>query len=325
MTQDRVQRRLAAILAADVVGYSRLMGEDEEGTLATLTVHLAELIEPCIAEHRGRVVKMTGDGLLAEFASVVDAVRCAIAFQEGMAERNADVAEDRRIGFRIGVNLGDVIVQDNDVFGDGVNIAARLEGLAEPGGIVVSGTVHEHVRGKLDFGFGDLGSQHVKNIAEPVRAYQIQLMHESSTSARRGPDDVPPLPDKPSIAVLPFVNLSGDPEQEPFADGMTDDMITDLSKISGLFVVASNTSFAYKGKRADIRETARELGVRYIVEGSVRKSGDRVRINAQLIDSTTGGHLWADPLRRRSQRCLRPARRGWPPGHRGTCRAPRTR
>lgn len=287
-----VQRRLAAILAADVAGYSRLMGEDEEGTLATLTAHLKELVEPCIAEHRGRVVKMTGDGLLAEFASVVDALRCAVAFQEGMRERNADTPEDRRIEFRIGVNLGDVMVQDDDVYGDGVNVAARLEGLAEPGGICVSGTVFDQIGTKLDLAVEDLGPKSVKNIAEPVRTYRVRI--EAATLTAGGGTEAPQLPDKPSIAVLPFANLSGDPQQEPFADGMTDDLITDLSKVSGLFVVASNTSFAYKGKRADIRATARELGVRYVVEGSVRKAGDRVRINAQLIDSTTGGHLWAD-------------------------------
>ena len=205
-----VQRRLAAILAADVAGYSRLMGEDEEGTLATLTAHLSELIEPCIAEHRGRVVKTTGDGLLAEFASVVDAVKCAVAFQEGMAERNTDTPEDRRIEFRIGVNLGDVIVQDDDVYGDGVNIAARLEGLAEPGSVVVSGKVHEEVRSKLEFGFDDLGPQEVKNIAEPVRAFRVA----PDASTTKNGDAVLPLPDKPSIAVLPFENMSGDPEQE---------------------------------------------------------------------------------------------------------------
>ena len=290
MPADPVQRRLAAILAADVAGYSRLMGEDEEGTLAALTAHLSELIEPCIAEHRGRVVKTTGDGLLAEFASVVDAVRCAMAFQEGMAKRNGDTPGDRRIEFRIGVNLGDVIVQDDDVFGDGVNVAARLEGLAEPGGVIVSGKVHEEVRTKIDIGFDDLGPQAVKNIAEPVNAFRARAGGVTAGTS----DGQLPLPDKPSIAVLPFENISGIPEQEYFADGMTEDLITDLSKISGLFVIARNSSFAYKGKQTDVRILGRELGVRHVLEGSVRRAGDRIRINAQLIDTVTGGHLWAE-------------------------------
>ncbi len=284
-----VQRRLAAILAADVAGYSRMMGEDEEGTLATLTAHLTELIEPCIAEHRGRIVKTTGDGLLAEFASVVDAVRCTEAFQEGMTERNVDTPEDRRIEFRIGVNLGDVIVQDDDVYGDGVNVAARLEGLAEPGGVVVSGTVHEHVRAKLDVGFDDLGPQEVKNIVEPVHAFRIRG-HAAPTKA----GVALPLPDKPSIAVLAFDNMSGDAEQEYFSDGIAEDIITDISKISGLFVIARNSSFAYKGQALEVKRVARELGVKFVLEGSVRKAAKRVRITAQLIDGTTGGHLWAE-------------------------------
>ncbi len=269
------------------------MGEDEEGTLATLTAHRAELIGPCIAEHRGRVVKTTGDGLLAEFASVVDAVRCAVAFQEGMRERNTETPQDRRIDFRVGVNLGDVIVQDDDVYGDGVNVAARLEGLAEPGAVVVSGTVHEHVLAKVDFGFHDLGLQEVKNIAEPVRAFQISEI--ANPKPRSDDVDAPlSLPDKPSIAVLPFENISGDPEQEYFVDGMTEDLITDLSKVSGLFVIARNSSFAYKGKQTDVRTMGRELGVRHVLEGSVRRAGDRIRINAQLIDTVSGGHLWAE-------------------------------
>ncbi len=225
-----VQRRLAAILAADVAGYSRLMGEDEEGTLAALTAHLSELIKPCIAEHRGRVVKTTGDGLLAEFASVVDAVRCAVAFQEGMAKRNTDTPEDRRIEFRIGVNLGDVIVQDDDVYGDGVNVAARLEGLSEPGAVVVSGMVHEAVRAKLDFGFDDLGPQEVKNIAEPVHALSVKLTKAVISTGEPETPKPLPLSDKPSIAVLPFDNMSGDPEQEYFSDGITEDIITSYRK-----------------------------------------------------------------------------------------------
>ncbi len=249
MPADPVQRRLAAILAADVAGYSRLMGEDEVGTLATLTAHRTELIEPCIAEHRGRVVNTTGDGLLAEFASVVDAVSCAVAFQEGVAGRNADTPNDRRITFRIGINISDVIIQDNDVFGDGVNIAARLEGLAEPGGVVISGSVHEQVRGKLEVGFDDLGPQRVKNIGEPVRALSIRLANEADQQTRQAITTAPPLPDKPSIAVLPFDNISNDPDQEYFSDGITEDIITELSKISGLFVIARHSAFTTKDNR----------------------------------------------------------------------------
>ncbi len=266
------------------------MGEDEEGTLATLTAHLKELIEPCIAEHRGRVVKTTGDGLLAEFASVVDAVKCAVAFQEGMADRYTDTPDGQRIEFRIGVNLGDVIVQGDDVYGDGVNVAARLEGLAEPGAVVVSGMVHEAVRAKLDFGFDDLGPQEVKNIAEPVHAYRVRLQGDAVATSGRSL----PLPDKPSIAVLPFTNMSGDPEQEYFADGIAEDVITGLSRFSWFFVIARNSSFSYKGASPEIRQVARELGVRYVLEGSVRKAGNRVRIAAQLIDALSGHHIWAE-------------------------------
>ncbi len=290
MPAHPVHRRLAAILAADVAGYSLLMGEDEEGTLAALTAHLTELIEPCIAEHRGRVVKTTGDGLLAEFASVVDAVRCAVAFQEGMAERNADTPEDHRMEFRVGVNLGDVIVQDDDVYGDGVNVAARLEGLAEPGGVVVSGTVHEHVRGKLDANFDDLGPQEVKNIAEPVRALRILSRGDTSVTSQ-SPSS---LLDKPSIAVLPFQNMSGDSEQEYFSDGITEDIVTALAHLSGLNVLARNTSFAFKGKAIDVREVRRDFGVSHVIEGSVRRSGNQLRITAQLIDTATGHHVWAE-------------------------------
>ena len=285
-----VQRRLATILAADVAGYSRLMGEDEEGTLAALTAHRTELIEPCIAEHNGRVVKTTGNGLLAEFASVVDAVRCAIAFQAGMAVRNGSAGGG--IAFRIGVNLGDVIVQDDDVYGDGVNIAARLESLAEPEGICVSGTVFDQIGKKLDVAFEDLGPQTVKNIAEPVRTYRVVLEGEKSTS--EGEPEALPLPDKPSIAVLPFDNMSGDPEQEYFADGLTEDIITSLSRFHWFFVIARNSSFSYKGTTPEIRKVARELGVQYVLEGSVRKARNRVRITAQLIDALTGHHVWAE-------------------------------
>ncbi len=287
---EPVQRRLAAILAADVVGYSRLMGKDEEGTLATLTAHLSDLIEPCIAEHRGRVVKTTGDGLLAEFASVVDAVQCAVAFQERMAVRNVDTPDERRIDFRIGVNLGDVIVQDDDVYGDGVNVAARLEGLAVAGGVIISGTVHEHIKGKLDLGFDDLGLQEVKNIAEPVHAYQIRLQGDAAATS----DKPLPLSAKPSVAVLPFANMSADPEQEYFSDGITEDIITALSRVYQFFVIARNTTFTYKGRVADVQDIAKKLGVRYVLEGSVRKAGDRVRITVQLIDGETGNHLWAE-------------------------------
>ena len=292
MPPDPVQRRLAAILAADVAGYSRLMGEDEEGTLAALTAHLDELVQPCIATHRGRVVKTTGDGLLAEFGSVVDAVRCAVAYQEGMAKRNADISEDHRIEFRIGVNLGDVIVQDGDVFGDGVNVAARLEGLAEPGGVVVSGTVYEHVRAKLDFGFDDFGSQEVKNITEPVRVFGVRLDANTPSASVDRPAVV--VVDKPSIAVLPFDNLADDREQEYLSDGITEDIITDMSKVSGLLVIGRNSCFAYKTRAADARRVGDDLGVRYVLEGSVRRAGARVRINVQLVDARSGGSVWAE-------------------------------
>jgi adenylate cyclase len=269
------------------------MGEDESGTLNALNLHRAELIHPTVAEHRGRIVKLMGDGALVEFPSVVDAVECAVAVQRGMEERNSDIPESKQITFRIGINLGDIIIDGDDIYGDGVNVAARLEGEADPGGICISGDAYRQVLGKIGITFEDMGERQLKNIAGPVQTYRWT---EKNAAARKETASFQEtsLSDKPSIAVLPFANMSGDPEQEPFADGMTDDMITDLSKISGLLVVASNTSFAYKGKPADVRDTARELGVRYILEGSVRKSGDRVRINAQLIDSTTGGHLWAD-------------------------------
>ena len=251
-----VRRRLAAILAADVAGYSRLMGRDEEGTLEVLTAHRGELIEPCITEHNGRVVKTTGDGLLAEIASVVDAVKCAVAFQNGMTERNTDTPEDRCIKFRIGVNLGDVIVQDDDVYGDGVNVAARLESLAEPGGVVVSGTVHEHVRGKIELRFVDLGPQVIKNIAAPVHAYSIEITKDFDSIVH--PETPKPLliRDKPSIAVLPFDNMSGEAEQEFFADGLAEDVIIALSKISKLAVIARNSTFVYKGAPTDVRRIA---------------------------------------------------------------------
>jgi TolB-like protein/class 3 adenylate cyclase len=286
-------RRLAAILAADVAGYSRLMGADEEGTHERLQADLRELIEPKIAEHRGRTVKNTGDGFLAEFASVVEAVRCAAEVQRGMADRNAGTPPDKRIEFRIGINLGDVIAEAEDIFGDGVNVAARLEGLADPGGVFVSNTVHDHVRDRLPFAFEDLGEQQVKNIARPVRVYRVRDAAAPNTPPLAAPASLP-LPDKPSIAVLPFANLSGDPEQEYFADGMVEEIITALSRIRWLFVIARNSSFTYKGRDVDVKQVGRELGVHYVLEGSVRKGGNRVRITAQLIDATNGIHLWAD-------------------------------
>ena len=293
MAEERVERRLAAILVADVAGYSRLMGEDEEGTLAALTAHRTELIEPCIAEHRGRVVKTTGDGLLAEFASVVDAVRCAVAFQDGMRDRNAETPEGRRIVFRIGVNLGDVIVQDDDVYGDGVNVAARLESLAEPGGICISGMVYDHVAGKIEAGFDDFGPQTVKNIARPIRVLRVrpQTRNDPFTGVSA---PVPGFQGRPAIAVLALQNLSGDPEQEYFADGIAEDILTRLAMWRWMPVIARNSSFAYKGESVDVRRIGRELGARYVLEGSVRKAGERVRITGQLIDAESGHHVWAD-------------------------------
>jgi TolB-like protein/class 3 adenylate cyclase len=296
-------RRLAAILAADVAGYSRLMGADEEGTLERLKALRRELLDTKIAEHRGRLVKTTGDGLLVEFASVVDAVRCAVEVQQGMPGRNTDVGADSRIELRIGINLGDVIVEGDDLYGDGVNIAARIEALADAGGVFVSNTVHDHVRDRLPFVFEDLGEQQVKNIARPVRVYRVRPESPLPSSPARSPDQVRggegrvgvlPLPDKPSIAVLPFANMSGDPEQEYFADGMVEEIITALSRIRWLFVIARNSSFTYKGQAVDVKQVGRELGVRYVLEGSVRKAGGRVRITAQLIDAQSGTHLWAD-------------------------------
>ena len=297
MSEERVERRLAAILAVDVAGYSRLMGADEEGTLAALKAIRRELGDPKIAAHRGRIVKTTGDGLLIEFASVVDAVRCAVEVQRGMVARNADLPAERRIDFRMGVNVGDIIIEDGDIFGDGVNIAARLEALAEPGGICLSAAAHDQVRDKLDFAFEDLGDQQVKNIARPVRVYRVEPTIPRETEGMASPPGSEPalaLPDKPSIAVLPFQNMSGDPEQEYFADGMVEEIITALSRIPWLFVIARNSTFTYKGQGIDVKRVGRELGVRYVLEGSVRKGGGRVRITAQLIEAETGTHLWAD-------------------------------
>ncbi len=312
--QARVERRLAAILAADVAGYSRLIGVDEGGTLGRLRTLRRELLDPKIAEHRGRLVKTTGDGLLVEFGSVVDALRCAVEVQREMAGRDAEVPDDIRIELRIGINVGDIVVEDGDIFGDGVNVAARLEGLAEPGGICVSARVQEDAAGKLDLVFDDIGEQHLKNIARPVRVYRVRpaLTHpaadapgsplsriagEGAERQRREAGEgnsLLGLPEKPSIAVLPFANMSGDPEQEYFVEGMVEEIITALSRIRWLFVIARNSSFTYKGQAVDVKQVGRELGVRYVLEGSVRKAGGRVRITAQLIDATNGAHLWAD-------------------------------
>ena len=289
-------RKLAAILAADVVGFSRLAGADEDRTLARLRALRSDLIDPTIAVHHGRVVKRTGDGAIVEFRSVVDAVRCAVEIQNAMLDRNAGVPDDRRIELRIGVHLGDVVEEsDGDLMGDGVNIAARLEGVAKPGAICLSEDAYRQVKTRIDLNAIDLGATNLKNIAEPVRVYSLQVgrLAEAKPATAEKPL-APPPPDKPSIAVLAFENMSGDPEQEYFADGITEDVITDLSQIGGLLVIARNSSFAYKGKAVDIRVVARELGVRTILEGSIRRAGGRVRINAQLIEAETGGHLWAE-------------------------------
>ena len=313
MAEARVERRLAAIFAGDIAGYSRLMGVDEEGTLQQLKAHRKELVDPKITEHRGHIVKTTGDGMLVEFVSVVDAVRCAVDIQRGMAERNVDVPAERRIEFRIGINVGDIISDDNDIYGDGVNVAARLEALAEPGGIMVSRNVHEQVRDKLSFGFEDMGEQIVKNIARPIGVHRVSLAESTppatfkSTAAAAKAE--PSTANRPSIAVLPFANMSGDPGQEYFADGISEDIITGLSKLRWFFVIARNSSFIYKGKAVDVKRAARELGVRYVLEGSVRKGGNRVRITAQLIDAATEQSYLGRPLRRRPDRCLRLAGR----------------
>jgi adenylate cyclase len=294
MSEARVERRLAAILAVDVAGYSRLMGEDEEGTLAALHAVRRELTDPKIAEHRGRIVKTTGDGLLAEFVSVVDAVRCAVGLQREMIARNATAPAGRCIEFRIGINVGDIIIEDGDIFGDGVNIAARLEALAEPGGICLSAAAHEQVRDRLDLAFDDLGEQQVKNITRPVHLFAVRLRPRAFGLHGGGTPAPLPLPDKPSLAVLPFQNMSGDPEQEYFADGMVEEITTAIARLPWLFVIARNSAFTYKGRAVDVKQVAQELGVRYVLEGSVRKAGNRVRITGQLIDTTTGAHIWAD-------------------------------
>jgi TolB-like protein len=289
---------LAAILAADVAGYSRLMGADEEGTLARLKALRKTLTDPKIVEHRGRIVKTTGDGMLIAFASAVDAARCAFEIQRGVAGQNTAVPQQVRIEFRIGIHVGDIIIDDNDIFGDGVNIAARLEGIAEPGGVCISDDAHRQIRGKVDIPFEDMGLQTLRNIAEPMRVWRMRISGEAAPEAQQSPSFDPrssrALRDKPSIAVLPFQNMSGDLEQEYFADGIAEDVLTTLSKIPELMVIARNSSFVFKGQAKDIREIGRILGVRYVLEGSVRKTGNRMRLTAQLIDSLDGSHLWAD-------------------------------
>jgi TolB-like protein/class 3 adenylate cyclase len=298
LNNKRVERRLAAVLAADVAGYSRLMEADEEGTLARLKAVRKAIVDPAIASHRGHIVKTTGDGILLEFASAVDAVRGAVETQRSMAGQNSAVPSDQRIEFRIGIHVGDIIFDDNDIFGDGVNIAARLEGIAEPGGVCMSDDAYRQVRGKLEITCNDMGLQPLKNIAEPMRAWRIRLTGQTPAVARPGlaaSQSRPlPLPDKPSIAVLPFENMSGDPEQEYFADGIVEDIITALSRFKALFVIARNSSFIYKRHAVDVKRVGSELGVRYVLEGSVRKAANRVRITGQLIDTTSGGHLWAN-------------------------------
>jgi adenylate cyclase len=294
---ERATRRLAAVLAADVVSYSRLMGADEEDTHKRLKAHFGQLVEPTIKEYRGRIVKNTGDGLLAEFPSVVDAVRCAIEVQRSMIDREPEVPEERRIRLRIGINLSDVIVEEHDIFGDGVNVAARLEGLAEPGGICISRMVRDQIRDRLPYRFEDQGEQSVKNIARPVRVYALRpeaLVDPPTPSAPGAPPISQLVAPRLSIVVLPFANLNDDREQQYFADGITEDLTTDLSRIANSFVISRNTAFTYQGKRVDTKQIGRELGVRYVLEGSVRRSGDQVRINAQLIDAETDTHLWAE-------------------------------
>lgn len=296
MVEERFQRKLAAILAADVVGYSRLMSQDEEGTLAAFNAHRDELIVPSIAEHSGRIFKHTGDGFLAEFSSVVDAVRCATEIQDSMKQRNVGEPEDQVIAFRIGVNVGDVVVQDDDVYGDGVNIAARLEALAPLGGILLSDDAYRQVRGRVKVNFEELGLKELKNIAEPVRVYRVVVNGPDIKTAPPFPTlkKKPDLPNKPSVAVMPFVNMSGDDEQEDFADGLTEDLITTLSKLSGVFVIARNASFAYKGETRDLRQIAANLGVRYILDGSVRSAAKRIRVSIQLIDAENASPIWAE-------------------------------
>ena len=296
MAEERVQRRLAAVVSADVVGYSAMMGRDEAGTLARLKALRAEFLHPKVAEYGGRIVKTTGDGTLIEFPSAVDAVQHAIDVQSGLAERNAGMPEDQKIRLRLGINVGDIIIDGDDIFGDGVNVAARLEAMAEPGGICISSRVYEYVGDRLGATFDNLGPQQFKNIAEPVLAYRVQMAGNptEATAAPASTDQPLKVPGKPSIAVLPFANMSGDPAQEHFSDGITEDIITELSRIRWFFVTARNSSFSFKGQSPDVRQVARELGVRYVLEGSVRKAGNRLRVTAQLIDGDTGNHVWAE-------------------------------
>jgi TolB-like protein/class 3 adenylate cyclase len=298
LSSEPVERRLAAILAADVVGSCRLMGADEEGTLAQLKALRKSLVDPKIAEHRGRIVKNTGDGALVEFASVVDAVRCAVKIQCGMAEQNIDVPQVKRIEFRIGIHVGDIIFDDNDIFGDGVNIAARLEGIAEPGGVFMSDDAYRQIRGKVEIACDDMGPQPLKNIAEPMRAWRVrttgQLPSGAPPRALVSAPQVLALPDKPSIAVLPFHNMSGDAEQQYLCDGLAEEIIIALSRIRALFVIARNSSFTYRGKEVDVRQIGRELGVRYVMQGSVRRAGNRLRIAGQLARADSGANIWAD-------------------------------
>ena len=297
LATERVERRLAAILAADVAGYSRLMGADEEGTHARLKAHLRQLVDPKIKEQRGRVIKTTGDGLIAEFPSAVNAVRCAAEVQRAMIDRNTDVAEDKGLRFRIGINLGDIIVEPEDIFGDGVNIAARLEALAEPGGVCISRTVFEHVVDKVPYSFEDMGEQHIKNIARPVRVYRIVLGNAVGRSEPMSRPLAQPslaLPDKPSIAVLPFQNMSVDPEQDYFADGTVEEINTAHSRYPSLFVIARNSTYTIKGRAINVKQVGRELGVRYVLEGAVRKAGNRIRVTAQLVEAEAGNHIWAE-------------------------------
>src|ERR1700693_3282155 len=293
MAEERLQRRLAAILSADVVGYSRLVGMDEAGTLSRLNALRRELVDPAIADHSGRIVKLMGDGALVEFASAVDAVACAIEIQRQLREHDAGGSEIDPIRFRIGINVGDIIIEGDDILGDGVNIAARIEGIAEPGGISMSEDAWRQVQGKVAANFVDAGEQSLKNIARPVRVYRLDLAQKTA-SASQAPRPTLALPDKPSIAVLAFNNMSGDPEQEYFSDGISEDIITDLSKLSELHVIARNSSFTYRGKAIDVKQVGRDLGVGYVLEGSVRKAGNRVRVTGQLIDAANGAHIWAD-------------------------------
>ena len=291
MAEQHVERRLAAVLAADVVGYSRLMASDEEGTLARFNVLRRQFLEPTIAEHRGRIVKRTGDGLLIEFGSAIDATRCAVQTQQGMAKRNENVPADQRIDMRIGIHIGDIIIEEGDIFGDGVNVAARLEGIAQPGGISISEDAWRQVQGKVTANFVDTGEQRLKNMPRPVRVYCLKRDGEGATEPAAAPL---PSPEQPSIAVLPFQNMSGDLEQDHFCDGLVEDIITTLSKLAGLRVIARNSSFVYKGRSVDVREAAKQLGVRHILVGSVRKSGNRIRASVQLIDAKDGAHVWAE-------------------------------